>query len=199
MASLKEILAKQAAEKAARELVAKASSDAPIAAAPNPSPPAPAPVKKSLAFLKKPAANVSPPPVSTVPEKVVSTSQPPLEQATVPALPVQLTEAPKDLTDAGVAELRRNLEYLAQNIDQREIVGQVVRTIAVQLAENPQFSTSMVNADFDLLVRGLRASHKVAAYKKTEKTTTRAKAKVDVDEFSNFMKDSGFSLDDLMK
>lgn len=92
---------------------------------------------------------------------------------------------------ADIAQLRANLDYLAANIDQRELVGQVVRTIAVQLKSNPVLGEGMVDADFDLLIRGLRKSYMVAARNKSEKRVAKAAKSADADEIGDMMKDLG--------
>lgn len=91
-------------------------------------------------------------------------------------------------------QLRRNLDYLAANIEQKELVGGVVRTIAMQLRNMPELGKFLQDDDFNLIVRGLRRAFNVAARAKTEKRAVRAEANQDVDDLSRMMKDMGISL-----
>lgn len=74
-------------------------------------------------------------------------------------------------TNAGVAdleELRKHLAYLANSIDQKELVAQIVRTIGAQLLASPELTPQMTHAEVDLIVRGLRRGYSIAARKKSE-------------------------------
>jgi hypothetical protein len=80
------------------------------------------------------------------------------------------------------SELRKNLDFLAANIEQQELVRQIVATIAIQLRQNPALKEYMKDADVDLVVRGLRRSYNVAKRAKTEKAELKTKKKqVDLD------------------
>lgn len=93
---------------------------------------------------------------------------------------------------ADVESLRRNLDYLANNIEQKELVGQVVRTIATQLKNAPELVPFMRDQDVDLVVKGLRRAFNVAARKKTETKEKKTKATgMEVDLMQSF-KDAGF-------
>jgi len=98
-----------------------------------------------------------------------------------------------DLAATTVDDLRTALTYLAEHIEHKELVGQVVRRIAQMLIVNPQFSTQMPmeRKDFNLLVRGLRRSYNVAARKKTEKGEEKAKKglekALDIAELENLL------------
>ena len=107
---------------------------------------------------------------------------------------VSIPEVAGELPE-GVIELKKNIAFLSANIEQKELVGQVVRTILVQLRRNPQFSTHMVDTDFDVITRGFRRSAVIAARKKTEKREATAAKKKDKSEFSDFMDSSNFSMD----
>lgn len=128
---------------------------------------------------------------STTPSK--PSAEPVTQTITPPKTPEITIEAP--IVPAGpsadIAQLRANLDYLAANIDQRELVGQVVRTIAVQLKSNPVLGEGMVDADFDLLIRGLRKCYMVAARNKSEKRVAKAVKSADADEIGDMMKDLG--------
>jgi len=78
-----------------------------------------------------------------------------------------------------VETLRTNLVYLANNIEQPEMVGQVVKKIAMQLKQSPELVPFMKDADFDLIVRGARSAYKIAARKKAEQRDSKAKGKKD--------------------
>lgn len=93
-----------------------------------------------------------------------------------------------------VESLRRNLEYLALNIEQKELVGNVVRTIAMQLRSQPELIPYMKEADVDLVVRGLRRSYNVAVRAKTEKAEKKGKSTALDVELAGVMKDIGFKL-----
>lgn len=94
-----------------------------------------------------------------------------------------------------VEALRADLTYLANNIEQKEIVGQIVRKIAQQLRQSPELTPYMKDADVDLLVRGLRSSYAVAAIKRTEKKETgKVKSAMD-NELAGAFAAAGLSLD----
>lgn len=93
-----------------------------------------------------------------------------------------------------VERLRNNLTYLANNIEQKELVAQVVRTIAVQLKNNPEITPFMSNGDVDLVVRGLRAAYKTAARKKTEIKEKKTEKTRGMDELEAAFKDVGLDL-----
>lgn len=93
-----------------------------------------------------------------------------------------------------VESLRKNLEYLALNIEQKELVGNVVRTIAMQLRSQPELIPYMKEADVDLVVRGLRRSYNVAVRVKTEKAEKKGKSTALDVELAGVMKDIGFKL-----
>lgn len=105
-----------------------------------------------------------------------------------PALPVQ------DLGNDTLEKLRENLEYLANNIEHRAQVKQVVQTIMAQIIRNPQFKSGMNNGDFDLIVRGARASYEFAARRKTEGKTAKTAKSGQAAELMQMLKDSGIDL-----
>lgn len=88
--------------------------------------------------------------------------------------------------------LRANLEYLANNIEQQELVGQVVRTIATQLKQSPELTPFVSNSDMNLIVRGARFAYNIAARKKTEVKEAKGKAKGNADELNAMFKAAGF-------
>jgi hypothetical protein len=92
---------------------------------------------------------------------------------------------------ANIEELKSNLKYLAENIENRELVAQVVRTIALQLKNNRELTPHMANSDVNLMVRGLKAAYATAAFKKQEKSEKRTKTQKGADELSAMFKDAG--------
>lgn len=190
MASLRELLDKQAAEKAAQVPPARLPPVETKPAVPNEPP-------KKRSVLDRIGGGGSPEYTGTQ-MPVMKTSIPDLEAALAagPAQTIIVTvPAPKqDLPQSSIEELRKNLDYLAENIDQKNLVGQVVRTIGTQLYENPQFSSCMKDTDFDLLVRGLRSSYKMAARRRVELGEKREEKREDVLELESMMKDLGVSL-----
>jgi hypothetical protein len=95
---------------------------------------------------------------------------------------------------ADIETLRRNLAYLANNIDQVELVGQVVRTIAVQLKNSPELTPYMKNEDVDLVVRGLRRAYNIAARKRVENKEKKSKKDELTDELSQAFAAAGLKL-----
>lgn len=93
-----------------------------------------------------------------------------------------------------VESLRNDLTYLANNIEQREIVGQVVRKIAQQLRQTPELTPYMTDADMDLMVRGLRSAYSIAARKKTEKADTKKKGSALDNELAGALAGLGLTL-----
>lgn len=111
---------------------------------------------------------------------------------TIPASASQHADAQK--TNDGVAdieELKRNLAHLANNIEQPALVGQVVRTIAQQIANSPQLCPHMTRGEVNLMVRGLRMSYQVAAMKKQEKVDSKAAKSKGTQELGQMFKDAG--------
>lgn len=85
-----------------------------------------------------------------------------------PEPPLIYSIDPSDGPQIDTEKLKANFEYLASNIEHREIIGQVVRTIMIQLIAQPELSKNLVNADFNLLMRGFRSAYVSAARRKTE-------------------------------
>lgn len=90
-----------------------------------------------------------------------------------------------------VDTLRRNLEYLANNIEQVELVGQIVRTIAVQLRQNPALSSYMKDEDVNLVVRGLRRSYNIAMRRRVEKVEKKSNKSALDNELADAFKNLG--------
>lgn len=92
---------------------------------------------------------------------------------------------------ADIEALKGHLIFLANNIEQKDLVAQVVRTIAVQLQNSPELVGQMSNADVDLVVRGLRRSYAVAARKKQENKEAKIKKGTDTSELHKIFADAG--------
>lgn len=95
---------------------------------------------------------------------------------------------------ADVAELKSNLKYLADNIENRELVAQVVRTIAMQVAQHPEIAKHMLRGEVNLMVRGLRSAYQVAAMSKQARAETKKKGDKQVDELAQMFKDMGVNM-----
>lgn len=94
---------------------------------------------------------------------------------------------------ADLDALRGHLSFLAANITQKELVAQVVRTIAVQLQKTPELVGKMSEADVDLVVRGLRYAYSIAARKKAEIKETKSKNKADTSDLHKAFADNGLA------
>lgn len=197
--SLRERLEAEAKKKAA-EIEAKA-----VASALPPSPSVSAPMKvettkavsgRLAGLIKKtvPATPVAAP----APTRVIQPA------ATTPATAVAAAppEPPKqDLSEAELTEFKRQLAYLEANIEQKELIGQVVRSIMMMWRKNPQFSSSMTNAEEDIVCRGFMRAFNVAARRKTEEQGKKTAKKATVSELDELMRGAGFNTggDDLGK
>lgn len=96
-----------------------------------------------------------------------------------------------------IEELKRNLAYLANNIENKDLVADVVRTIAVQIKNYPELFPHMTRGDVNLMVRGLRMAYQIAAMKKQEKKSSVKKNDAAVMEISQMMKDAGIDFSGL--
>lgn len=99
------------------------------------------------------------------------------------------------LTADETENLRKNLAFLAANMDEREILGQVLRTTVDQIRQHPELAAIMIDSDYDLIVAAARKSMKYAVRKKEEKVDKRTAKKDQTAELKEFLKDSGISLD----
>lgn len=178
--SLRERLDAEAKKKAA-EIEAKA--------APKPPPEpvkteTPKPAGGRLAGLIKKTA----PPATT---RVIQ----PAATTPAPAVIAGPPEPPKqDLPDAELDHFKKQLKYLEENIEQKELIGQVVRSIMMMWRKNPQFSSSMTNAEEDIVCRGFMRAFNVAARRKTEEQGKKTAKKATVSELDELMKDAGFNV-----
>lgn len=95
---------------------------------------------------------------------------------------------------ANIEELKRNLAYLANHIENKDLVGGVIRTIGQQLKNSPELTPMMTNADVNLVVRGFRMAYQIAAMKKQEKVDNRKAKSKDDDALGAFLRDAGLDL-----
>lgn len=206
MSSLRDLLNKSK-ERAAASIEAKVAHEAPLVQASGPKAQAAVPGATAIVSAEMPKTNgalsrfgakIAAAPLSiggkildvvpTVvePSRELVPAQP--RGIAPPALPVQ------DLGNDTLEKLRENLEYLANNIEHRAQVKQVVQTIMAQIIRNPQFKSGMNNGDFDLIVRGARASYEFAARRKTEGKTAKTAKSGQAAELMQMLKDSGIDL-----
>lgn len=92
-----------------------------------------------------------------------------------------------------VEELKNNLKYLSDNIENRDLVKNIVQTIALQIAQRPELRKHMLRGDVNLMVRGLRQAYQVAAMNKQQKAETKKKGDKDVDALAAAFKEMGVS------
>ena len=198
---LSEFLAKQRAEKEAAEAAAKApktyqvSGNGVAPATYTDEAKSAQPLRSALDRMR--AARPSVGTQAVAPVAVAQSAQPPIppkppvEVAAVAPEPVPNGGAASPETLAAFAELKQNLDFLANNIEQKDLVGQVVRTIGQQLAANPQFDTLLKKADFNLIVRGFRRAYNVAARKKVEGGEKRNSKDKDKEALEAMLRESG--------
>lgn len=178
--SLRDLLNKQAEEK-----IKPAEQLKPAAV------PIPAQSKTSGGLLGR--KSIAVPVVKTEPISIpISQKISIVSELSAPIMSITQVGIPDDLK-IDVEALRKNLNYLAANIEQKELIGQVVRTIAVQLRSNPRICTFMQNTDYDLIVRGLRRAFNVRAYAKQQKKDEKVKKSARTSEVEQMFKDAGIT------
>lgn len=205
--TLRELLEKQRLEREQREQSSR-SEPPPVSVQParpaaveekpvtlSQPPPQPAPPEENslLARLRKSGsangteatANVSPSPTfaTASPANVSQAQQVAPETKPAPAYTEDETE-----------NLRRNLAFLAANMDEEKVIGQVLRSTVKQIQEHPELNAIMIDSDFDLIVAAARRSMKFAVRKKEDRAEGRGKKKAQADELAAFLKDQGIEL-----
>lgn len=96
-----------------------------------------------------------------------------------------------------VEELRNNLKYLADNIENKDLVPNIIRTIGLQLKNSPEITPYMTHADVNLVVRGARSAYQLAAMAKQNKEDgKKGKSKV-MAEVDQIFKDGGIDFSTL--
>lgn len=98
------------------------------------------------------------------------------------------------LTDDETENLRRNLAFLAANLDEKEVIGQVLRTTVRQIQQHPELNAIMIDSDFDLIVAAARRSMKFTARKKEDKADAKATKQSKKQELDQWLKDQGIEL-----
>jgi hypothetical protein len=160
----------------------------PVAPVQTPTPPGPPPARPAV-VEEKPVT--SSPSGATNGQAVPALSQPPQGTGT---LPVQQQGLPATFTEDETETLKKNLAFLAANLDEKEIIGQVLRTTVKQIQEHPELNAVLIDSDFDLIVAAARRSMKFAVRKKEEKSDKRTAKKQGADELAAFLKDNGIEL-----
>jgi hypothetical protein len=79
-------------------------------------------------------------------------------------------ELPPELT-AGMADFVKQLDSIYEVIHDPELFGQMIRTIMLELKENPDYTQVLADQDVHTMIRGLRSSMGLAKIKKAEKST----------------------------
>lgn len=123
--------------------------------------PAAAPVEQSKPIPASVETKTPVPPPVTVTEKVTDASV---------VIPENIPEEQK----IAVAELKTMMDYLITNIDDKDLVGPVVRNILAKLQANPDLCVFVPNLGMNQVVRGIRSSFKFEARKSAEKTEKKA-------------------------
>ena len=98
------------------------------------------------------------------------------------------------LTEDETENLRKNLAFLAANLDEKEVIGQVLRTTVRQIQQHPELNAIMIDSDFDLIVAAARRSMKYTARRKEEKSDAKAKKAGQKAELDQWLKDQGIDL-----
>lgn len=159
--------------------------------------------KENAAKISKLSANIGPDSAKEIPNgasplRVPSEEKPAGVSAnTGDSTPV--TQSASGLADsqktnsgtADIAALKTHLTFLENNIEQKEIVAQVVRTIAIQLQNSPELVKGMSNAEVDTVVRGLRSAYNIAARKKSENKEAKQKKGADTSDLHKAFADAG--------
>lgn len=205
--SLRELLDKQRAEREARERVPNASAEPlvqnvavegnssnsaqPLSSALAPSP---QPLKRNGLFGRfVPQSAPAPADEKPVASGAASAAREHAEAApATPAPPqVPLPSYSEDETE----NLRKNLAFLAANLDEKEVLGQILRTTVRQIQTHPELSAIMIDSDFELIVAAARQSMRYTARRKEEKSDAKAKKQSQKDELKAFLKDQGVDFD----
>lgn len=159
--------------------------------------------KENAAKLSKFATNTGPDSAAKIPDgagplRVASEEKPagvsPNTGNSPPSTQSASGLADSQKTNSGTADitaLKTHLTFLENNIGQKEIVAQVVRTIAIQLQNSPELVKGMSNAEVDTVVRGLRSAYNIAARKKSENKEAKQKKGADTSALHAAFNDAG--------
>ena len=212
--SLRELLDKQRADREAKEKGGGAVESVPgniatstrtghdvavpQAASPSPAPaaPTPPPPKRSMfSSLSGAPANVTQTETPSPQTQVAAEAKPPNGQShVVHGAGSGNSPSSPTLSADETENLRRNLAFLAANLDEKEIIGQVLRTTVRQIQQHPELNAIMIDSDFDLIVQAARRSMKFTARKKEDKADVKATKKSKKDELDSWLKDQGIEL-----
>lgn len=108
---------------------------------------------------------------------------------------VQKVEQPAPVFAVDETEqLKKNLAFLAANMDEKELLGQILRTTVRQLQEHPELSSIVIDTDYDLIVAAARRSMKFATRKKEDRVEKAGKKTQDKNELDAWLKDQGIEL-----
>lgn len=106
----------------------------------------------------------------------------------------KITQPSPVFTEAETDTLRKNLAFLAANMEEKEVLGQVLRTTVRQIQQHPELSAIMIDNDYDLIVAAARRTTKYVQRKKEEGTEKRGKKAQEKEELDRWLKDQGIEL-----
>lgn len=128
-----------------------------------------------------------------------STTQSPQIETPVKVAP-KVTEkitVPQEVPDdqkIAVEELTNQLNYLIENIDDKDLIGPVIRNILAKLQASPELCVFVPYQGMNQIVRGIRASFKFEALKSDEKRDKKAKTSEKVSKIAAAFADAGFNI-----
>ena len=139
--------------------------------------------KAALASISKPSPAPQEAPIQkTVETDVLDNLTLDVEtQPEISADEYNFEDQPEKLQEAVVADVKKSLALLADNINNKELVGQAVKSVLSDLQKHDFLRDILQPEDLGLMVRGLRESYGRAVQQKTErkKKTTATNAAVD--------------------
>ncbi len=103
-------------------------------------------------------------------------------------------DQPDAFPEIDVQVFKDALEVLANNIDNKEIVGQATASILQLIQDNENVKAMLQPADINLMVRGLRESYGTAIVKKSAKKEKAVVNEKNVNELMKDMSDLDFSI-----
>jgi len=118
-----------------------------------------------------------------------------IAQRTVDLSPAPVAAGADDLLAAQNA-LRSDIDFLLENFENKDAVGQVVRKIYLQLRTRPALAAIMSDTDYDNTMRALKKAYQHQALTRTEKRGKRAEKREAIDMVSQTLSDMGFDLND---
>ncbi len=97
---------------------------------------------------------------------------------------IKIPAGASDEQRLAIEELRGQVKFLIANIDSKDQVSGVVRSIMTKLQANPDLCVFFPDVDMNAVVRGARGSYKFQARAKEEKATKKTKKASAVSELS---------------